>query len=200
MKHLLYFALSVLLAALILSVLPLSGEETIYTNTLRLHVLAASDTTEDQTLKLLVRDRILEEVNTALADVHDFEEAKTALGNMTEFLAAAAEETLRREGSTAPVSVMLGIETYPERQYDDITLPGGQYTSLRVLIGEGKGQNWWCLLFPRLCLPLAADEETEKTFREDGFTASAYETVTSDTPRIRVKWKILEIFSGLFVH
>jgi len=200
MKHLLYFALSVLLAALILSVLPLKGEEAIYTNTLRLHVLAASDTTEDQMLKLLVRDRILEEVNVALSGVQNFEEAKSVIGDMTEMLERAAEETLRLEGCEAPVCVTLGVEAYPERRYGEITLPGGHYTSLRVLIGEGEGQNWWCLVFPRLCLPLAADEETEKTFKADGFSDSAYKTVTSDTPHIRIKWKILEIFSGLFVR
>ena len=200
MKHLLYFSLSVLLSALILSVLPLKGEEAIYTNTLRLHVLAASDTTEDQTLKLLVRDRILEEVNVALSDVDDFESAKIILGDMTEHLALAAEETLRKEGCEVPVAVTLGVEVYPERRYGDVILPPGHYTSLRILIGEGEGQNWWCLLFPRLCLPLAADEETEKMLKNDGFSDSACETVTSERPQIRVKWKILELLSGLFVH
>ena len=144
-----------LLVAVCLSVLPLRGEEAIYDAVIRLHVLAASDSREDQADKLAVRDAILPLTAEALGDCVTREAAAARLAEMLPTLQATAAEVLCARGRQAPVEVVLGQEEYPTRAYEGFCFPAGEYLSLRVKIGRAEGQNWWCVLFPSLCLSAA---------------------------------------------
>lgn len=129
---------------------------------LRLHILANSNSAEDQQLKLRVRERLLEEGANWFSPSSNKEEAQAALQERLPQLAALAEEELRAAGCDATVAVELRHETFPRRCYGDYTLPAGDYDALRVLLGEGEGQNWWCVLYPNLCLPAAWEQQPDE--------------------------------------
>lgn len=130
-------------------------------NLLRLHVIASDDTKKEQELKLKVRDAIL----TAGADIFsqndDLIKARSKAERNIENLKSIAENTLRENGCTYPVKVEVAECYFPTRQYENITLPAGKYNAVRVIIGEGKGKNWWCVMFPPMCLPAAKENEAE---------------------------------------
>lgn len=194
-KIILGICISFLIAFTVMSVLPVSGEEEIYDNMIRLHVLANSDSPEDQELKLKVRDAVLEEAEkiSCTGPGEAYIKAKDSLG----VLKTAAESKIREEGYSYSVDVVLGEEKYPERDYDGFALPSGTYTSLRVLIGDAAGKNWWCVLYPPLCT--AAATEREEVFIAAGFTKGQYETITeTENKRYKVKFKIVEIIRELF--
>lgn len=188
---------SILAAFLLVSVLPVHGEEKIYSDMIRLHVIAASDSDEDQAVKLQVRDAVLEVVEASLKDVKSQEEARSAVEAANDEIHTAAKSVLKREGFDYPVSVELGLENYPERVYEGFTLPAGQYTSLRVIIGGGEGHNWWCVLYPPLCTTAA--EDREQVFITAGFTDEQYKTITETKQvKYKVRFKVLEILASLF--
>lgn len=117
----------------------------------RLHVIAASDETAEQELKLRVRDNVLEYLTPVLDKAESPEEAQRIINGELTSIKAAAEDC----AGGRSVSVTLGQEYYPTREYEGFTLPAGQYQSLRVILGEGKGHNWWCVVFPPLCVSAA---------------------------------------------
>lgn len=117
----------------------------------RLHVIAASDETAEQELKLRVRDNVLEYLTPVLDKAESPEEAQRIINGELTSIKAAAESC----AGGRSVSVTLGQEYYPTREYEGFTLPAGQYQSLRVILGEGKGHNWWCVVFPPLCVSAA---------------------------------------------
>lgn len=117
----------------------------------RLHVIAASDETAEQELKLRVRDNVLEYLTPVLDNAESPEEAQRIINGELTSIKAAAEAC----AGGRSVSVTLGQEYYPTREYEGFTLPAGQYQSLRVILGEGKGHNWWCVVFPPLCVSAA---------------------------------------------
>ncbi len=195
MKKLVAACLSVLIATVLLNYLPIHGEEGIYTDTIRLHVIAKSDSEKHQAEKLAVRDSVLELVGERLEGVTDFEAANEVLCGMTEEIKLCAEETLLDLGNRDNVSVELSPEEYPIRYYDEFTLPAGVYNSLRVTIGEGDGKNWWCVLFPSVCVSDAV--EVEDKYTEAGFTSDQYHMIKNDSgTKYKVRFKILEILSG----
>ena len=114
----------------------------------RLHVLAVSDAPEEQAVKLRVRDAVLEAVSPALSGAESAEEAEAILHEKLPAILEAAE----RAAGGRPVRVSLDSERYPTREYEGFRLPAGRYRSLRVVLGEGKGHNWWCVVFPPVCL------------------------------------------------
>ena len=120
----------------------------------RLHVIAVSDDETEQALKLQVRDAVLDYLRPRLAEAGTRDRARAILAQDLEGIAAAAERVSR--GRT--VTVSLGPERYPLRRYGGFTLPAGRYESLRVTLGEGKGHNWWCVVFPTLCLEAVESE------------------------------------------
>lgn len=126
---------------------------------LRLHVIAVSDDEAEQRLKLRVRDAVLDYLRPRLSEASDPAEARAILLGELEGVAAAAASAA--EGR--PVTVSLGPEDYPARSYGGFTLPAGRYESLRVSLGEGRGRNWWCVVFPTLCLDAARPEELRRT-------------------------------------
>ena len=128
---------------------------------IRLHVVANSDTSEDQELKLLVRDAVITSLRQALADVQDTQQAKEYLKENLPKLQELANKALDAAGSTQRAVVTLCREGFPTRQYDTFSLPAGVYEALRITIGEGEGKNWWCVVFPSLCLPRTSQGFTD---------------------------------------
>lgn len=119
-------------------------------NLVRLHVVANSDGIEDQKVKLLVRDRILRETEELLA-VESREEALERLAEKKGYLIQAAEDELQKYGFNYHAGLEMGEFNFPERKYEFGVLPAGQYQALRVVLGKGSGENWWCVLFPPVC-------------------------------------------------
>ena len=140
----------------ICNILPIHGEEKIYESVVRLHVLANSDSEEDQTLKLKVRDAILSYVSPLVIDSQCKEAAIEILQGELENIEKEAKRIVVEQGYEYNVEVTLTLEDYPTRNYEAMSFPSGEYVSLRVLIGEAEGQNWWCVLFPPLCLSAAS--------------------------------------------
>ena len=136
-----------------------------------------------------------------LADSHGFDEALDVISSpeSIDTLTAAAHRTVISEGYEYSVTVTVCEERYPRKSYESLSFPSGTYTSLKVEIGESVGKNWWCVLFPRLCLGAASGEESrEECFIQAGFTPEQYKIVTdTDEPQYEVKFKILEILSSL---
>ena len=193
MKKLTVATVCVLVIFLFLGLLPTHGEEGLYDKVLRLHVLANSDSDEDQALKLKVRDRIVALCGEKLSDCEDLSAAEARLLSLTDELADAAREVVAAEGYDYPVSVTLRKEIYPRKRYDGFCFPSGEYLSLRIVLGEGNGQNWWCVLFPPLCLGAATKNEREDMFIEAGFTPNQYKMITeSDKVTYKIKFKCLE--------
>ncbi len=189
-------SLLLLLTALI-AVFPTKGEAEVYDKVIRLHVLANSDSEEDQALKLKVRDALLLKAASLTEGCTDRGEAEAALTEQTEVLRAEAERALRENGCDKAVSVVIGQEHYPTREYEGVRLPAGEYCSLRVMIGEAEGQNWWCVLFPPLCVGSAS--QTEEEMVSAGLTPGQVKILTdSESPRYVLKFKILEVLGSLF--
>ena len=201
-KRLLICAFLVLTVALVSGLFPVHGEEKIYDTVVRLHVLANSDSEADQALKLKVRDRVVELVSPAVEGCKTQTEAIAAIGGIMDSLEGAAEEVVAEEGYDYDVSILMGEEYYPTRTYESCAFPEGEYVSLRVCIGDADGQNWWCCLFPPLCLSAAsdeADEDNEEAFISVGLTGDQYKVITeSDKPKYRVRFKILETIQKMF--
>lgn len=134
---------------------------------LRLHILANSDSEEDQALKLAVRDRILEESDELFEHLNTKEEAKESVKQKLDNIEAIAQKEIKKQGYTYSVKAEQVKMFFNTRVYEDFTLPAGQYDAVRVTIGEANGQNWWCVLYPMLCLPAAQPQkELEETFTE----------------------------------
>ena len=200
-KRLLIITLALCAVLLVIGLFPVHGEAEIYDTVVRLHVLANSDSEEDQALKLKVRDAVLEVTSPLLADCTTQEEAHALLVAHEGDIRAAAEAVIAAEGRTDAVSVLLDMEDYPERDYDSFCFPAGTYLSLRVCIGEAEGKNWWCCVFPPLCLgsSTASTQDAEEEFIAVGLTPSQYKIITeSDRPVYKVRFKILEVIQGLW--
>lgn len=198
MKLCISLAVSVLTAAVILSFLPVRGEEAIYDSVIRLHVLAESDSAEDQAVKLTVRDRVLEILTPMMNDVHTMEEAAAVVTENLNLLEKEAAACLADAGREETLQVRLTEERYPTRVYDAFSLPAGEYLSLRVIIGSGEGQNWWCVLFPSVCGRFAL-RDTETAYLEAGFTPEQYRLIThTSETKYQVRFRILEILTELF--
>ena len=160
---------------------------------IRLHVVANSDSDADQSVKLRVRDAVLREAQNVLSDASD---AKQAIAAQLPALEAAANAELRRQGSGDTACVSFRRELFPTRDYDTFSLPSGVYQSLRVTIGEGAGHNWWCVVFPALCLPANA-EDFEAVCEAAGFTEGEISVLTEETGEIEVEFKTLELLGKL---
>ncbi len=138
-----------------------ASESALADQILRLHVVANSDSDSDQARKLLVRDAVLAEASRLLEGVGDRKGAEAALSPHLEELAQAGAEALARTGHMEPVTVTLADQWFPTKEYDGFSLPAGQYRALKVTIGEGRGRNWWCVVFPPLCLASVSEESVE---------------------------------------
>ena len=195
MKRIFCFSMTLLLVTLIIAVIPTETDGAIYEDTVRLHILANSDSDEDQRLKLKLRDAILTEFSDSLSDFDDADTAREMLMSALPEIESFSETKMIEYGYSYPVSVTLTEEWYETREYEEFTLPKGYYSSLRVIIGDGEGKNWWCVMFPPLCLDMA----TEEAPRDDGikkYSDSEFKLITGNG--YQAKFKILELVSGIF--
>ena len=135
-----------------------SSCEGIREKVLRLHVIAASDSAADQSIKYAVRDELLRDGESIFRGSETVIQAQEKIGTSLGIMQESAERTLRRLGCDYPVTVSLGRAYFPTREYEDVTLPAGYYKAVKVIIGEGKGKNWWCVMFPPMCLPAAVKD------------------------------------------
>lgn len=159
---------------------------------LRLHILANSDSDEDQALKLKVRDRILEEMGTTFESPETLQEAKNSAAGHLEEVRQIAVDEIARNGYDYPVQAEIVNMYFTTRQYDTFTLPAGMYDAVRITIGEAKGKNWWCVLYPPLCLPAAQPEEV----LEQGFDEGEADLITRN-PQYEVRFAVVEWFEGI---
>lgn len=176
---------------LVLGVWLSGAQKALAGDVLRLHVLANSDSEEDQALKLVVRDRILAEAGTYLAGASDRAEAEQALQGALEPLARAGAEAAAEAGRPYPVAVSLERTWFPTKQYDGFALPAGEYQALRVVIGEGAGQNWWCVVFPPLCLGAVSGSAAETMA---GLSDEEVGLITGEDQGYVVKFKLMELW------
>ena len=146
---------------------------------IRLHVVANSDSEEDQAVKLRVRDAVTESLRSAMAEVKDVEQAKAYLQENLPKIQAVANKTLEAAGFAPDAVVTLCREAFDTRVYDTFTLPAGVYQALRITIGEGQGKNWWCVVFPGLCLS-AAGEGFEDVAAGAGFSDALSGAMTGE--------------------
>lgn len=179
-----------------LQIFPTSGELDIYENTVRLHVLANSDSEGDQALKLLVRDAILNTVNDLGATGK--EDAVEKIENQKDKLTEVAKTVIKNNGYDYGVTIEIGREMYPTKHYEDFSLPAGEYTSVRVVIGEGKGQNWWCVLYPPMCSSTAVKYDEEACIQA-GLTKEQYDLITAnESGKYKIKFRFLELAAEVF--
>lgn len=185
------------LAAVLLLCLWLEREQSeVSGSVLRLHVLANSDRAEDQALKLKVRDAVLREAKAILPESTAIDQAEYVLGENLERLAAAGAAVVAEEGYDYPVSAGLEETWFPTKEYQDFSLPAGEYRALRIIIGEGGGQNWWCVVFPPLCLSSVA-ETAQETALEAGMTERQVALLTGESEGYVVKFKALELWDKI---
>ena len=150
----------------------------------RLHVVASSDSEADQAIKLRVRDAVLESLQVALADVSDPLQARAYIQANLPKLEKVANEVLAAAGCGDVATVSLQVEEFAARVYDTFSLPAGLYDALRITIGEGEGQNWWCVVFPSLCVP-ATTEGFEDVAAGAGFSDSLTQTLAGEDYEVR---------------
>lgn len=167
-------------------------------NVFRLHVIANSDSNEDQALKYKVRDELLNYMNLLCEDINSKEEAILLVQNHKEEFKNIALKVIHDEGFDYSVNINIRNFKFPTKTYGDISLPAGMYDALRVEIGNASGQNWWCVMFPSLCfidISSGIVEEDSKTLLKDNLSDESY-TIVSDNSNdvVKFKFKILELF------
>lgn len=169
-------------------------------NLIRLHVIANSDKSEDQELKRNVRDAVVEYMKNELRDSRDIEETKYIINRDMLRIEELAEKQVQQYGKNYDVKVMFGTFPFPTKAYGDIVLPAGNYQALRVVIGDGAGANWWCVLFPPLCFVDASHgivSESVKKELSEVLGEEDYKIITStgsESVPIKIKFKTVEIF------
>lgn len=171
------------------SILGLSSEcESISEKILRLHIIANSDSKEDQELKLKIRDKILLEYSEQLSVKNDIEEAKNEIIRNIDKIRLTAQNEVYKNGFDYKINAEITNMYFNPRRYNDITLPSGFYNALRITIGEGKGKNWWCVMFPPICLAVTE----EKSDLQDILTPSEMDLVENNS-QYSFKLKIVDI-------
>jgi stage II sporulation protein R len=171
---------------------------------IRFHVLANSDSDEDQELKLKVRDEIIKYLQPMLKQSKSLEQSEQIILSESENIKNIGENIIKENGYTYEVEVKLEYNNFPAKQYSNIVLPAGEYKALRILIGESKGKNWWCVMFPPLCFVDenngVIDKETDEKLRSV-LTEEEYNLIAEDniekTKDVKMKFKIVEIIEAI---
>ncbi len=166
----------------------------------RLHVIANSNSDEDQALKYKVRDSLLNYMNNICKDCSSKEEAINLVSEHQEEFKQVALETIRKEGYSYDVKIEIGNFEFPTKQYGDISLPAGFYDALKVEIGKAEGRNWWCVMFPSLCfvdissgiVPEESKEELQNVLSDEEYAIIS----DNSNPGIKFKFKLLEFFTN----
>lgn len=168
--------------------------EDIRGNILRLHVIANSDSKKDQALKYEVRDTLLKEGSFAVSDSKTKQQATKSISDNLDFLRKKAQQKVYDKGFGYDVKVEVAKSYFPTRQYEDITLPAGYYDAVKVIIGEGKGKNWWCVMFPCLCLPAA----TKGSVCPEDILDEKQLEIIKDQNRYEVRFWLVEKYYEIF--
>lgn len=195
------FLISLIIGMCVTSVLSAYSKdivEGISDSVVRLHVVANSNSEEDQTLKLKVRDEVIKTLEPMLADSKSTEETKNIIKSNLGFIEEEAEKAIKKYGYTYGVTVNFDNYYFPTKQYANAQFPKGKYDALKIVIESGKGNNWWCVLYPALCfsgnsngtLPKESETKLKNTLSHD-----EYDIVTSKS-KINFKFKIVEWFSS----
>lgn len=166
--------------------------ENLSTKVLRLHILANSDSAEDQALKLNVRDKIIEKSGNFLSTATSKASAQTLTAKNLDNIREIAEQEVQNRGYTYPVKVQMTKMYFPTRNYGNTTLPAGHYDALRVIIGEGKGKNWWCVIFPQMCLGSAKNSAAI-----DSVFSNSEKKIINSSGNYEIKFKVVEWFYAL---
>lgn len=165
----------------------------------RLHVLANSDSKEDQTLKYLVRDSLLDYMNNLCAGITSKEDAISLVTEHKQQFEDIALEVIHENGYDYQVEINIGNFDFPTKTYGDISLPAGMYDALRVEIGSAKGKNWWCVMFPSLCfidISSGVVNDDSKELLEENLSEESYNIVSNTSNKsIKFKFKLLELFA-----
>ena len=173
-----------------------ASESALADRVLRLHVIANSDSDADQARKLLVRDAVLAKASQLLDGVDGRQAAEAALAPYLDDLARTGEEALSRTGCADPVRVTLADQWFPTKEYDGFSLPAGPYRALKVTIGEGRGQNWWCVVFPPLCLASVSEESVESA-AEGVLSEDQISLITGQDGGYVLKFRLIEWWQDL---
>ena len=168
-------------------------------NLIRMHIIANSDSEADQAVKLAVRDRLLDDIGKKLS-TQSGERCKADIINNISDIEKTAGEVLRENGFDYGAKAVYGKFEFPKKEYKNMTLPAGEYYGVRVILGNGAGKNWWCVMYPPLCVSDGGEArmsaESERLLRES-LSGEAYDVIAPSDGEITVKFKIVEIFQEL---
>ena len=193
-KYILEISLALgLCVSLIVGALALDTQRDISCKLIRLHIIANSDSRDDQALKLAVRDEVLKKVEKLTESCKNTEDAERVVSENLENLQECADAVIAKNGFEYTARAEISDVYFPTKIYGNFSLPAGKYKALRIHLGEGRGKNWWCVLFPPVCVSAA---EAEAEFSKNGFTDDELSLVTSDAPQYKFKFKILEIIEA----
>ena len=170
-------------------------------NVLRLHVVANSDTSYDQALKLKVRDRIIRDFSPIFSTSDNAKSSASLAYDHSYLMVKSAVDELRKNGCLYPVSIKIGQQKFPTKSYGNVRLPAGEYNAITLKIGGASGQNWWCVMYPPLCLTngiVEADQQTIDKLRKE-LTSEEFDLITkTQKPNVKFKFKIAEILGKYF--
>lgn len=172
---------------------------------IRFHVIANSDSEEDQNLKLKVRDAVISYLQPKLQTSESIEESEKIIIDEYENLNKISENIILENGYNYDVKVGIEYSNFPAKQYSSVVLPAGEYKALKIVIGEGTGKNWWCVMFPPLCfideengvIDKSTDEKLKSVLTEEEYKMIVQED-EQETTRVEIKFKILELLEGIF--
>ncbi|MGN1311320.1 MAG: stage II sporulation protein R [Clostridia bacterium] len=173
----------------------------------RLHVIANSNSSEDQNLKYLVRDNILKYINSITKDLNDKNEIIEIVSNNLNNFKQIAQDTVYENGFDYEVTVEIGNFDFPVKTYGDISFPPGNYDALRIKIGNASGENWWCVMFPPLCFIDVSSgivPDDSKEILESELSQEEYKLISDSSDNTKIKFKVVELlqnfnFSGIFM-
>lgn len=193
MRFLKIFSALVLVSVLLYSIC-FAADGSVYKDVLRLHIIADSDSEKAQETKLKVRDFILENYSSQLAECQNREEAEAKARELLSEIENAVNVFLADEADYT-CSITLGERYFPTKTYGEFSLPRGNYTALCITLGKGEGRNFWCVLFPPLCLNVAG-ADTQEMFLTCGLTEDEYLLMRTEKPVYKLKFRLLELLSG----
>ena len=181
-----------LISAIILSVSSFNAScDDLRTNILRLHIIANSDSKEDQALKLKVRDEILEKTGNLFVETKNLSDAKEKAESSLEEFESIANQVILENGYSYTAKARVGTSNFNTREYDDFTLPAGEYPSLIITLGEGNGQNWWCVVYPAVCVPAASKHELKESTKDKSAK------IAQNPRRYVMRFKTVEIYEKI---
>ncbi len=165
--------------------------ERISDDVFRLHILANSDEEHDQSLKLKVRDAVLEKGQRVFTDCRSLEETISSCESNLDLFQTTAQDCINQNGYSYSVKAYVDREYFNTREYEEITLPSGIYNALKIEIGEAKGHNWWCVMFPAICLPAVSENEMNDILDEEEMD------LISKGSKFEIRFKIVEVYEKI---